>query len=313
MEVKLRIMLRNWSYSEFKEILYKEAKEGKDHINTNTYKRIYAYLRTLELRKQNLSYNKIRRIINSEIGYTPPKSELSYWLRGLCTPLTKITVFDVHQPEVGLLLGLILSDGCEYQRYCYNHLYGARERFFNRNEAIIREFKEACSKLGLTVYGSLDPPKLGRQCWRFGINSTLLYLLLKRYDVFIVKAPTNVQRAFLRGLWLGDGHIGYEAIFYNTDLNLIKIVEKLLRAHNIKYFREGPYRPKPKNLPDKPTYKPMYLVCIDIRSWQEFLELTGFAESPLRPFYLLWINKVSFNFISRGRDFHRQGNSPCLF
>ena len=105
LEVKLRIMLRNWSYPEFKEILYKEAKEGKDYINTNTYKRIYAYLRTLELRKQGLSYNKIRRAINSEMGYTPPKSELSYWLRGLCTPLTKITVFDVHQSEVGFILG----------------------------------------------------------------------------------------------------------------------------------------------------------------------------------------------------------------
>ncbi len=161
LEVKLRIMLRNWSYPEFKEILYKEAKEGKDYINTNTYKRIYAYLRTLELRKQGLSYNKIRRAINSEMGYTPPKSELSYWLRGL---------------------------------------------------------------------------------------------------------------------WLGDGHIGKEIRFINTDLKLIETVEKLLSIQKIAYTKEGPYRSKPGNLPEKP-YKPLYMIRVASISLQRFLKLTNLPKA----------------------------------
>ena len=271
-------MQRNWSYPEFREILYREAKEGEDHINSNPYKRIYAYLKAIELHKAGLSYNMIRKAVKNEVGFTPSKSELSYWLRGLHTPLTKIAVFDVHQPEVGLLLGLILSDGCEYRHYLHNHYYGARQKLFNNDEQLIQEFKQACNKLGIAVHGTLDPPKLGQRCWRLEANSTLLYLLLKRYDVFIIKAPANVQTAFLRGLWLGDGYMNKGLMFINTDLKLIETAERLLTIHGVLYTRQGPYKSKPNNLPRKP-YKPRYIVYVASTSQQHFLELINLPKA----------------------------------
>jgi len=224
----------------------------------------------------------IRKAVKNEVGFTPSKSELSYWLRGLHTPLTKIAAFDVHQPEAGLLLGLILSDGCEYRHYLNNHYYGARQKLFNNDEQLIQEFKKACNKLGIAVHGTLDPPKLGQPCWRLEANSTLLYLLLKRYDEFIIKAPANVQEAFLRGLWLGDGLISITNVsFSNTDQKLLETIEKLLSMQKIAYTKGGPYKSKPRNLPEKP-YKPVYTIRIASTALQRFLKLTKLAENPPR-------------------------------
>ena len=278
LKVKLEIMLRNWTYPEFKEILYKEAREGEDHIEVSIYKRIYAYLRTLELRKARLSYNKIKRVLEAEIGYAPSKNQPWRWLKSVQTPLTKIAVFDVRRPEVGLIMGLILSDGNERQHYRHKHLYDARIEFYNSDEGIIEEFKEACSRLGLSVYERFRLEGLGRGRWDFEVNSMLLLLLLKRYDEFIVKAPTNVQIAFLRGLWLGDGHIGEVVGFYNTNLKLVATVERLLRAHSIEYRRLGPYEPSKGSL----GRKRWYAIHVRATSKRRFLALTGLAESPPR-------------------------------
>ena len=47
LELKLRVMLRNWSYPEFR-----EAREGEDHKYSSIYKRLYGYPKALELRGQ---------------------------------------------------------------------------------------------------------------------------------------------------------------------------------------------------------------------------------------------------------------------
>ena len=96
LELKLRIMLRNWSYPEFREVLYREAGEGEDHKYSSVYKRLYAHLRALELRGQGLSYGEVSEAIGKEVGFRPSKSGLSEWLRGLHAPLGHIAVFDVH-------------------------------------------------------------------------------------------------------------------------------------------------------------------------------------------------------------------------
>ena len=83
LELKLKIMLRNWSYPEFREILYREARESDDHRRSSAYKRLYAYLRALELREQGLSYDEVAEAVRGEVGFKPSRSELSYWLRGL--------------------------------------------------------------------------------------------------------------------------------------------------------------------------------------------------------------------------------------
>ena len=130
----------------------------------------------------------------------------------------------------------------------------------------------------MNIREGLDPPKAGRECVRLETTSALLYLLLKRYDEFIVRAPIRVQLRFLRGLWLGDGHKGGDR-FYNTDPRLIAVVEKLLELHGIKHSKHGPYKLSRSAL----GYKPIYYVYIRQKSKERFLKLTGLAESPPRP------------------------------
>ena len=272
LELKLKIMLRNWSYPEFREILYKEAKEGKDHKYSSVYKRLYAYLRTLELSEHDLGLSRIREVMHDEVGFKPPKNTILHWLRGTKTPLRRMSVFDVRVPRVGLVIGLILSDGSKYVSYGYRQrLGGARARFFNTNTGILEEFEGACRELGLSTQKGLK-----RGVWWLEISSTLLYLLLKRFDEFIVKAPASVQWAFIRGLWLGDGHVGAVVALYNTNLKIINAVSTLLKMHEVKHTIQGPYPPGSLGR------KPVYVVYIRNYSRKRFLGLTGLADSPPR-------------------------------
>ena len=275
LELKLRIMLRNWSYPEFREILYEEAREGEDHKYSSVYKRIYAYLRALELRQQGLGYNGVKDIISDEIGYAPSEVVISRWLRGLKSPLRKMSTFDVRQPEVGLILGLILSDGSKYQRHRYNNWVGDRiQKLYNKDEEVLKEFEDACNKLCLSVLRYPHPSE--QQAWVLNVSSTLLYLLSKRFDEFVVKAPAELQLTFLRGLWLGDGYIG-RAELINTDKRLIEVVSTLLTVHGIKHTVRGPYPPHP------PGKRPRYVIYVREQTRRKFLRLTGLADSPLRP------------------------------
>ena len=291
LELKLRIMQRNWSYPEFREVLFKEAKEGANHKHSSVYKRIYAYLRALELHGQGL-YDEIRRTIRGEIGYAPSRGRLSYWLRGLRTPLGNLTVFDVRQPEVGLVTGLVLSDGHRREHYHNGYFHGAVLRFYNTDEGLLEMFKEACRKLGIRVCQQLDQATTGREKWRLEANSALLYLLLKRYDDFMIKAPTNIQWAFIKGLMLGDGHIGCNIMLRTTDLKIIRVTSALLSIHGIKHSICGPYPPRP------PGKKPIYYIYIWRRSREGFLRMTGLAESPPRPSSLAALSLSILSLIS---------------
>ncbi|PCN50385.1 hypothetical protein B6U99_04780 [Candidatus Geothermarchaeota archaeon ex4572_27] len=268
LELKLRIMLRNWSYPEFREVLYREAREGEDHRYANVYKRIYAYLRALELREQGLRFNGVREALRNELGYRLSKSVLSHWFNDVCTPLGSLIVFDVRCPEVGLVMGLILSDGTK-GRYRSSPML----RFFNKDEELIEEFKGACRKLGLTVFEKPIPSG----CQALHVKSVLLYLLLRRFDEFIIKAPPDVQWRFIRGLWLGDGHISLKVKLDNADLRIINTVSTLLEMHGVGCTIQGPYPPHP------PGKKPLYRVYIRGCSKERFLKLAGLAEGPTRP------------------------------
>ena len=82
--------------------------------------------------------------------------------------------------------------------------------------------------------------------------------MLRRYDEFIVKAPADMQRAFIK-VMLGDGSRRYDK-FCNSDLKIIKTVSVLLRMHGIRHSICGPY---PSHGMGK---KPMYEVYIKSRS-----------------------------------------------
>ena len=271
LELKLKIMQRNWSYPEFREVLFKEARESKDHKHASVYRRLYAYLRALEMHQQGLDRERIREAIGNEINFRPPETDLSCWLRGVCTPLGRMSVFNVRLPEVGLVMGLILSDGNEYQRRCRGTL-SMCQRFYNADEEVLEEFRGACNTLGLGV-----GKRRTKRCQCLTAYSVLLYLLLKRFDEFIVKAPASVQLAFLRGLWLGDGQVSSGVKLHNTDLRIIDTVSTLLKMHGVEHTIQGPYPPH------SPGRKPIYRIYVTDRSRESFLRLVGLAEGPPRP------------------------------
>jgi len=175
-----------------------------------------------------LSYGEIRKVIKSKVGYSPPRSVLRCWLRGLRTLLGRIAVFDVRQSEVGLIMGLVLSNGNEHQHHYNGRLRGAKLVFYNSDEGILEVFKGTCRKLGLAVCQRLDESESGQEKWRLEGYSTLLYLPLKRFDDLILRVPTNVQAAFLRGLMLGDKYMG-SVPFYNTSPKLVRTTSILLK------------------------------------------------------------------------------------
>ena len=150
----------------------------------------------------------------------------------------------MEQPEVGLIMELILSDGNEHQKNQQSCFKEAVEEFYNSDNEVLEEFTNTARKLGLSVYEASRPKahrRLG-ECSKLTTSSILSYLLLRRYDEFIVKALIEVQLAFLRGLWLRDGDENGER-FYNSDLRLIATVEELLEAYGVEYSRYGPYKP----------------------------------------------------------------------
>ena len=130
---------------------------------------------------------------------------------------------------------------------------------------------------GLAAHGFST--EAGKKRWRLKVKSTLLHLLLMRFSVFIVRAPTEVQQAllfFLRGLWLGDGYIRKRTVLVNINPRIVRTVSELLGIHEVKHSLCGSY--KLKGLGRKPKYHVNLWGC----SKRRFLELTGLAESPPR-------------------------------
>ena len=84
-------------------------------------------------------------------------------------------MFGVHEPGVGLIMGLVLSDGYERQHYCRGYLHTAKLSFYNEDESLVRMFKETSHRLGLWVYQRVDQLVSGQKKWMLEVNSILLY------------------------------------------------------------------------------------------------------------------------------------------
>ena len=262
---KLNIMLRNWSHSVFRNILYEEARNTNRHRYRSVYQRLYMYLRILELGWK--PYKELQEILVREIGDAPSSTQITWWLKGRQSPLGKIKVFDVFQPKVGFIIGAVLSDGDKGISKHKGQVCDYYVKLNNKDRAFIEEFKEACHELGLTYQERTETSGLGKELIKVKVRSTLLYLLIKHYKIFITEAPDSLQRNFLRGITLGDGYIGQKIYLYNTDLELLKTIGTLLTKLGIKWTLQGPYKPA-KTLGKKPRYR----INICKTSWQHFLK-----------------------------------------
>ena len=277
LELKLRVMLRNWSYPEFREILYREARECESYACASVYKRVYCYMRVMELVTMGLPTRKIEGLLKREVGYAPARDVIGKWRALQSSPLNNMAVFDVRRPEVGFIVGALVTDGSEAIKVVRGIIDARSLWFYNKSTSFIEDFRAACRVLGLSSTVMEQTSGLGSKLFKVNVSSTLLYLLVKRYDEFIPRTLDDVQLAFLRAAWLGDGHISENlAQFTNTDEKLLSVVETILSRHGVKYARFGPYRPS------KLCKKPVYKLGVSLKSLHYFLKLTGLAESPPR-------------------------------
>ena len=261
---RLTIMLRNWTYPEFRKILKKAAREERGHKEVSVFRHLYCYLRALELRSQGLPLNEIAATLTREAGW-PSINTIKRWLRRAAMPT--ITTFDVRRPEVGFIIGAVLAEGDAYIEYRNekNRIRGYRVDFYNASEDFLQEYIAAAKRLGLRPYRK---PHLGIA--KIRIDSALLWLLTRYYRDFILSTIESVQAEFLRGLFLGDGSLKNHEAITNCDVELVGVTERLLTKFGIDFSerREGP--------------KGEYRVYVKANSWRKYLKLVGLAESPPR-------------------------------
>ena len=269
---KTQTMIKNWQNPTFKEILRKEATTDKGHLAQGLFKRLYMYLRAIELREQGHSFKHIRAIINYEIGDAPGDRTLATWLKGKASPIGRIHVFDITKPEIGFILGAIITEGTMCITKQGEHLDHYLMEFNNQDETFIEEFKKACHELGLATYERLEKSGLGSYKIRVEVKSALLYLLLKHYSQYILNANPEAQRLFIKAVFWGDGYIGHTIELNNTDLELIKTVGQLLQHFGIKWTLRGPWTPKP------PGKKPIYSLHIRLRYLENFKSLIKLSK-----------------------------------
>jgi len=145
---RLTIMLRNWTYPEFRKILKKAAREERGHKEVSVFRHLYCYLRALELRSQGLPLNEIAATLTREAGW-PSINTIKRWLRRAAMPT--ITTFDVRRPEVGFIIGAVLAEGDAYIEYRNekNRIRGYRVDFYNASEDFLQEYIAAAKRLGL--------------------------------------------------------------------------------------------------------------------------------------------------------------------
>jgi intein-encoded DNA endonuclease-like protein len=195
--------------------------------------RMKMYEDVIELRKQGLIHEKIRKIIYKKYGKQISLSTISFWINGKKHPLGNVNKFDEKpSPELEYIIGAIFSDGYKY--------FDNNTHYLLRLAVKDREFAEEFGRCLVKVLGRRKPYKLYRdkskKQWIVMGCSIQLYKFLNRpleeLKIYIEHCKDCVS-AFLRALFDGDGHIYKRRLmFYNTNKELLIYVQYLLK----KYF-----------------------------------------------------------------------------
>lgn len=206
--------------------------------------RIRLYGEVLQLHKQRLSYNEIMNAIYRDRGIMLNASHISFWLRGLKSPLGKVNKFDGKpSPELASVIGALLSDG---NRYSYS---GLRHRIWLGVKD--RDYAESFGRDLAKVLARAKPyePHWSKSQRRWIIDGYSI-LLYKFLDHPWQKLKPHIEHckdcgaAFLRAFIDGEGSIQKRKLtVYNTNYELLRYVQSLLQ----RYFgieSTGPHRNK---------------------------------------------------------------------
>ena len=202
--------------------------------------RIELFERVKRLRRRGLSYSKIRKVLAENYGYTPSKSLLSEWLRGLHSPVGSANLFGAEPtPELAYVIGVKLGDG-SINRKGYNR----RIRLQSIDQEFVMEFDRCLSKILHTRRHRLWADKRRREI-HIEARSVLLYNFLRQslddFKGWIEYSPQSVA-SFLRGFFDSEGSTSKDGSLrgFNSDTNLLRYVQCLLTTF-FKIETTGPH------------------------------------------------------------------------
>lgn len=255
--------------------------------------RIKIYEEVQELKELGIGYRRIWRKIKELYGVAPSLSTILTWCKGKRSPYngSRMPSIDFLKPSPALayIIGVVAGDGwaiIKRTNIQYIHYdVGASVK----DKEFIDEFASCLGKVLNRWPPRPIPLKNGKFVVRIG--SKILCDLLKK-PINIDKISRFVEhcedciRSFLKGFFDSEGHVqkGKGNIYcYNTDIKLLKYVQKLLHQLGIK--TSGPYLVKRKgtiyfNKKTGRTYKAnkdCYILYIKSSSRLKFHQLVNFT------------------------------------
>ena len=195
--------------------------------------RIKMYNDVHKLRKQGLSYTKIRKKIYRKYGVWIPLSTISRWLRGESSPYNsgRIPSLDLLKPseDLGYVIGVRLGDGYTSEK-SDGYIIGLRAKD--------KEFVEKFGRCLGNVLGRkpIRPKEYAGTYVAEATSKTLYELLKKPVDLKRIKKHVEhckkCTAAFLRGLFDSEGCVsekGYITLI-NSNYELLAYAQRLLRT-----------------------------------------------------------------------------------
>lgn len=246
--------------------------------------RIGLYNEVLQLREQGQSYREIKERIHRHSGVRLSFSHISYWVRGLKTPMGNVNKFYARpSPTLAYIIGVRLGDGSAYRfEGKYNFELGSVDREFTAETG-----RRLAKLLGRKM--TYKPRwHRGSRTWRVKCRSILLHQFLNQPFHSLrpyVQHCRDCVAAFLKGLLDSEGGIGRRKLkAFNTDFELLCYVRYLLK----RYFAietTGPrvntevgYRFRsPRNDKVYTNKKRCYYVYVRVRSLPRFHRYIGFT------------------------------------
>jgi DNA endonuclease len=201
----------------------------------------------MKLRQKSYSYSQIIDEIKKGRGVKISKGTVSYWTKGVSTPLRAGHLFSPKPtPELAYVIGVETGDGflnVRLKHYQYRIRLKAIDRDF------VEAFNQALSKILQCAPHRLWKGEKARET-EVGFGSYLLHTFLSRklddLKPFIEHDEICVS-AFIRGFSDSEGcvEVSGKVSASNTELNLLTYVQELLhRFFSIE--TRGPYRGKRK-------------------------------------------------------------------
>jgi intein-encoded DNA endonuclease-like protein len=254
--------------------------------------RMKMYEDVVELRRRELSYSQIQKILYEKYGKQISLSSIGYWVNERHYPLGKINKFNGEpSPELAYIIGVILSDG---YKYLYNKGGSYRLQLDAKDRDFVEEFKEKLTK----VLQRKKPYKLQwdekKGVWRVEGYSIQLFEFLNRPLKELkpyIEYNKDCISAFLRALFDAEGSVFVKirekrrqrkVRLYNSNKELLNYTKYLLeRYFNINVTirvdrKEGSVKLFPNNKISKTT-KDSYCLYIHANSLLNFYNYIGFS------------------------------------